>query len=66
MTKKLKTDVLVIGGGPAGSAVALRLLDAGDHPAHRRARAVPAVPHRRVDDRRVRQPWCASSASRSR
>ena len=32
MTKTIKTDVLVIGGGPAGSATALRLLDAGVTP----------------------------------
>ena len=32
MTKKIKTEVLIIGGGPAGSTSALRLLQRGITP----------------------------------
>ena len=35
MVKKINTDVLIIGGGPAGSSSALRLLQTRDLAHHR-------------------------------
>ena len=45
-------DVVVIGGGPAGSTASTLLAQQGYQVAALRARALPALPHRRVADPR--------------
>ena len=58
-------DVAVVGGGPAGSIAATLLADAGLSRRRPRARALPALPHRRVaalrDDADPRGGRCAAA-----
>ena len=49
-TTMSNTDVVVIGGGPSGATVSTLLAQKGYRGRTLRARSLPALPHRRVDD----------------
>ena len=62
----MKTPVAIIGGGPAGSASAMFLRAHGIDCVIIEKEQFPPLPHRRVDDRRVRRQSFARSGWKTR
>jgi flavin-dependent dehydrogenase len=47
----MKTDVLIVGGGPAGSVAAMFLVKAGIKPTILEQEEFPPLPYWRINDR---------------